>query len=105
MSEPITIGDKIIQALGQAGFNILEADKPKIETALHTVDINLANQLAVIIEKNFPRSSMELRMAEGPIITLLKNSAPDIAAQLDSAGDNLIAVLETALKNAGQPSS
>lgn len=100
-----TLGDKIIGALGQAGFNILEADKPKIEAALHTVDLNLATNLATIVANNFPRQSLEERMMDGPITTLLKNSAPDIAAQLDAGGANLIAVLETALKNAGKPSA
>jgi hypothetical protein len=99
-----TLGDKIIEALAQCGFNILDADKAKIEAALAVVDTNFANQIVTIVTNDFPRQSVEERMVEGPILALLKNAAPDIAAQLDAAGASLIATIETALTNAAKAS-
>jgi hypothetical protein len=79
----MTITERFLAAAAQAGYAVEEADRPAFEAWVESKDTALVEGAIALLEKHFPRDSMEERMAEGPLLTFVKNSAPDIETDLD----------------------
>jgi hypothetical protein len=93
----MNLSDQFLSALEKAGYAILEADKPKIFAFIESTDAAIVTQAIAIVNKNFPRSSMELRMAEGPLLGFLKSSAPEITADLNTGVEGFFTQFESVL--------
>lgn len=94
----MSIPEQFLAALEKAGYAIAEADKPKIFAFIESTDTAIVENAIAIVNKNFPRNTMELRMAEGPLLAFLKSAAPDIEGDLDSGLEGFFNQFESVLK-------
>jgi hypothetical protein len=95
----MTLSDQFVATLEKAGYAIAEADKPKIFAFIESTDAAIVNQAIAIVNKNFPRSSVEERMAEGPLLGFLKSAAPDITNDIDSGLEGFFTQFESTLNH------
>lgn len=93
----MTLADQFIGALKKAGYAIAEADKAKINAFIESTDAAIVAQAIAVVEKNFPRASVEERMAEGPLLNFLKNAAPDITTDLNTGLEGFFTQFESTL--------
>lgn len=100
----MTTAERFIAALATIGYKIEAADMPKIDAFIESTDTKLVDAALALVEKDFPRTSVEERMAEGPIVDFLKNAAPDIETNLDSTLEGFFTGLEATLKADSAPS-
>lgn len=100
----MTTSQRFVAALAAIGYNIEVADLPKIDAFIESTDTNLVDSALALVEKDFPRNSVEERMAEGPLVQFLKNAAPDIETNLDSTLEGFFTGLESTLKADSTPS-
>jgi hypothetical protein len=80
----VTIAERLEAAVAQTGYAIDVADRPAFEAWVESEDTEVVERGIALIEKNFPRDTMEERMAEGPFLKFLTNSAPDLESDLDA---------------------
>jgi hypothetical protein len=97
----MSLSDQFVAALKKAGYAIAEADKAKIFAFIESTDAAIVNQAIAVINKNFPRSSVEERMAEGPLLNFLKSAAPDITNDINSGLEGFFTQFESSLNYDG----
>lgn len=93
----MNLSEQFVAALKSAGYAIAEADKAKIDAFIESTDAAIVAQAIAIVSKNFPRTSVEERMAEGPLLAFLKNAAPDITTDLNDGLEGFFTQFESVL--------
>jgi len=98
-------GDKIVGAIARGAFIYLEGQKDAWLNAAHGLTGNLIDTTAKIIQNNFPRTSIIERSFEGPLMSLLNNSKPEIISSVDSFLDSTFQQGLTALDTRAKASN
>ena len=91
-------GNKVLSLGAQIGILIIDSRKKDLLNWTHGIWANIAENLPVIVEKNFPINNLESRMAKGPIVGFLTNAQGDIIKNLDAGTEYVLTCAEGWLK-------
>lgn len=89
--------DRLKAALAKKLFDCSDAHAARVEQFVADHEPAMINAMINFLEKHYDRTTMQARMAEGPLLQTLRNMVPDLTTDTTGALDEGFGLLETYL--------